>query len=69
MVNIGDVVSVPLGETKRDPDGLLLLWNPTAPKGSAVWTVDADGASLKVEEAAKCPSIDDIVSAMDAGRD
>lgn len=69
QVNIGDVVSVPFGDTKRDPDGLLLLWNPTAPKGNAVWTIDADGAALKVEQAAKCPSIDDIVSATDAGRD
>jgi hypothetical protein len=69
LVNIGDVVSVPFANTKRDPDGLLLLWNPTAPKGRPVWTVDADGASLKVEEAAKCPTVDEIVSATDAGKD
>jgi hypothetical protein len=69
VVNIGDVVSVPLGDTKRDPDGLLLLWNPTAPKGSPVWTVDADGASLKVEEPAKCPTVDEILAGMDAGKD
>lgn len=73
--NVGDVVTVAI-DPARDPDGAVFRWSlPAVPKGpamrssSGVWTVDADGATLKVDDAAKCPSLDDIVSSMDAGKD
>lgn len=59
-LHIGDVVSVPLKDTKRDPDGVLLKEKQ---ESEIAWVVDADGASVKVESPAVCPSIEQIVAA------
>lgn len=66
-LHIGDVVSVPLKEAKRDPDGVLLKEKP-AGSGAAAWVVDADAATLKVESPAKCPSVEEIVAAASANK-
>jgi len=62
-VNVGDVVSVPLANTKRDPDGVLLK-NVGTKTGAGSWLVDADGASLTVDSAATCPSVAEIQTAI-----
>ena len=63
-LNIGDVVSVPLADTRRDPDGVLHK-NVTAKV--PLWTADADAATVTVDSAAKCPSLDEIQSAVGDG--
>jgi len=63
VVNAGDLVSVPLAGTKRDPDGVLLKTNPVKNGG---WVVDADGPSLTVDAAATCPSMDEVLAALGA---
>lgn len=59
--NVGDVVSVPLAGTKRDPDGVLFK-NVTGKTGG--WVVDADAATLTVDSAATCPSTEEIQAAI-----
>jgi hypothetical protein len=54
-VNIGDVVSAPLADAKRDPDGVLSKdFGSKAP----VWTIDADGATVSVDVAITRPAAD-----------
>ena len=60
-VNAGDLVSVPLAGTKRDPDGVLFKSNPMKNGG---WIVDADAASLTVDAAATCPSMDEVLASL-----
>jgi hypothetical protein len=60
-VNVGDLVSVPLANTKRDPDGVLLKNVAGNNKG---WVIDADAGSLTVDAAATCPSMADILAAL-----
>lgn len=60
-VNSGDVVSVPLADAKRDPDGVLFK---TAGTRNAAWIVDADAASVTVDAAATCPSIAEILASL-----
>jgi hypothetical protein len=69
-INIGDVVSVPLRDARRDPDGVLLKWDGGAalrvPKGAPLrWTLDADGQNVRVEQAAVCPTRDEIRTALE----
>jgi hypothetical protein len=59
-INIGDVVSAPLADVKRDPDGV--LFKDVASKTPA-WTVDADGPTVTVDVAANCPTADEILAA------
>jgi hypothetical protein len=58
--HIGDVVSVPLKDTKRDPSGVLFkeVWDRTDH-----WVVSADPASVTIDVPATCPTIDEIVAA------
>jgi hypothetical protein len=64
-LNVGDLVSVPLAGTKRDPDGVLFK-SFGAKSGS--WTVDADGATLTVDSAMACPSVAEMLgTTVDAG--
>jgi hypothetical protein len=64
-VNVGDVVSVPLANTKRDPEGVLFK-NVASKDGG--WVVDADGSTLTVDAPATCPALDQIVATLtDAG--
>lgn len=67
-INIGDVVSAPLDGMRRDPDGVLLKWSQPggrkAAKAELAWTVDADGAALRVERRAACPTADEIAAAL-----
>ena len=64
-VNVGDVVSVPLANTRRDPDGV--LFKNVSSKSSG-WVVDADGPTLTVDTAATCPTLDEVAAAVaDAG--
>jgi hypothetical protein len=60
-VNVGDVVSVPLAGTRRDPDGVLFK-NVGGKAGG--WVVDADAATLTTDVAATCPSMQDIQAAI-----
>lgn len=64
-LNVGDEVSVPLADTHRDPDGVLI--RIPQPGSEAVWTVDADVATLRVDRAAKCPRVEEITSALGKG--
>lgn len=59
-INIGDVVSAPLVDVKRDPDGV--LFKDVASK-TPLWTVDADGSTVTVDVAASCPTADEILVA------
>ncbi len=61
-INAGDLVSVPVAGTKRDPDGV--LFKNFGDKNVAGWVVDADGAALTVDAAATCPSTADILAAV-----
>lgn len=79
-VNVGDLVSVPLADVKRDPDGVLLRVPVTqrastprstrssedagGPKGRFVWMIDADWSSATVEQPVSCPSIDEVLSSI-----
>lgn len=58
--HIGDVVSIPLKDTKRDPNGVLFkeVWNY-----ADHWVVSADPASVTVDLPATCPTVDEIVAA------
>lgn len=60
-INTGDLVSVPLAATKRDPDGVLFKHDP---RNKGDWVVDADAASLTVDAAAICPSMDEILASV-----
>jgi len=60
-VNVGDLVSVPLAGTKRDPDGVLFK---TVADKNPTWIIDADGAAFTIDAAATCPSVADIVTAV-----
>lgn len=61
VLHIGDIVSVPLRDSNRDPNGVLAK----EPRGrdGPTWVVDADGATVKVDNAAKCPAVAEIVAA------
>ena len=59
-VNIGDLISVPLKDTKADPDGVLV-------KGGESWVVHAAGSALTVDEHASCPSVEEILAAVQGG--
>ncbi len=63
-INTGDLVSVPLAATKRDPDGVLFKHDP---RNKGDWVVDADAASLTVDAAATCPSMDEILASVGNG--
>lgn len=52
-INVGDVVSVPLANQHRDPEGVLY-------KEKGVWVVDADAKDIAIETKAVCPSLDEI---------
>jgi hypothetical protein len=58
--HIGDVVSVPLKDTKRDPSGVLFkeVWD-----NADHWVVSADPATVTLDAPATCPSVDEIVAA------
>jgi hypothetical protein len=57
-VNTGDIVSLPLANTRR-PEGVLLK---TMGDEELRWTIDGDGSSLTIDKAAICPSVSDILS-------
>ena len=59
--HIGDVISVPLRGADRDPNGVLS--REPAGRKPGWWVVDADGSTLKVETAAKCPTVAEVVAA------
>jgi hypothetical protein len=59
-INVGDVVSVPLLDVKRDPNGVL---SKNVASKAPVWTLDADGSTLRVDVAASCPTTDEILAA------
>jgi hypothetical protein len=61
-VNVGDLVSVPVASTRRDPDGVLFKNVGGTPKG---WVIDADAASLTVDSAATCPSMAEILTSLE----
>ena len=63
-LNVGDVISVPLAGTKRDPDGVLFK-NVTGRSGG--WTVDAEGSMVAIDAAASCPTVEQIVTAASSG--
>lgn len=70
-INVGDLVSVPLRDARRDPDGVLLKWDGGSAfrKGKVAalrWTVDSDGKSVKIEQAAACPASSEIRAALQA---
>ena len=56
--NVGDLLSVPLKDAKRDPNGV--LWKDIS---GGRWVVDAEVATVKVDDNATCPTIDEILSA------
>jgi len=58
--HIGDVVSVPLKDVKRDPSGVLFkeVWD-----NADHWVVSADPATVTVDVPATCPTVDEIVAA------
>lgn len=58
--HIGDVVSVPLKDTKRDPSGV--LFKEVRDNGDH-WVVSADPASVTIDVPATCPTVDEIVAA------
>ena len=58
-INAGDEISVPLADTHRDPDGVLFR---VTERAEARWTVDADAAFVKIDAAAKCPSVEEILA-------
>lgn len=63
-VNVGDVISVPLAESKvADP---VLSKGTQGNKGDTylAWTVAADGASIKVESQAACPTVEELVASV-----
>lgn len=53
--NVGDVVSVPLANVNRDPNGV--LW-----KSDGTWVVDADATTLTRDALATCPTTDEILA-------
>jgi hypothetical protein len=63
ILNIGDVVSVPLRDAHRPAAPVLGLGERGTSKTSA-WTVDADATTAKVEETAICPTPAEITSAV-----
>jgi hypothetical protein len=58
-INVGDVVSVPLAGVRRDPDGVLFKRVTGKNVG---WIVDTDGAMLKVDVPAACPTLQEILA-------
>ncbi|MFI5301726.1 MAG: hypothetical protein ACHREM_26860 [Polyangiales bacterium] len=60
MVNIGDVVSVPLAGAKVDPEGVL---SKSVGSKAAHWTVAAVGSTVRIDLPASCPTVDEILSA------
>jgi hypothetical protein len=62
QLHVGDLVSVPFRDTNREPDGVLSKAGTAL--GRAAWVVDADGSALRVDAAAKCPTVEEIVSAL-----
>ncbi len=60
MVNIGDILSVPLRDAHRDPMGVLYKEEY---KGTPYWVVTADATKVNVDQAATCPSRTEILEA------
>lgn len=78
-VNVGDLISVPLADVRREPDGVLLRVptqrssttrssyssdDSAASRGRFVWMVDADWSTATVDASASCPSTDEVLSAI-----
>ena len=63
-IHVGDIVSVPLAGTKRDPTGVLSKADVSRVTEKVnAWVVDADAASVVVDHAAVCPSTEEILAA------
>ena len=62
-VHKGDVISVPLKGSRREPDGVLQKKDGRVDgRTRKVWVLDADASTLQVDEPATCPSRDDILA-------
>ena len=59
-LHVGDLVSAPLKNMGGEPEGVL---HKTSTRDGHVWTVDVDGRYMTVDNAAKCPSVDEIIEA------
>jgi hypothetical protein len=63
-VHVGDVVSVPLAGVKRDPSAVLSLADVARVSEKVrTWLIDADAASVVVDQHALGPSTDEILTA------
>jgi hypothetical protein len=62
-VHKGDVISVPLKGTQREPDGLLRKKDGRVDgRTRKVWVIDADASAVQVDEPATCPSREAILA-------
>ena len=60
-LNVGDVISAPLAETRRDPDGVLSRQRLAAKKAE-MWVLDAAANDVVIDVPASCPSIQDVLT-------
>jgi hypothetical protein len=62
VLHRGDIVSVPLRDGPGGSKGVLFKARRTS-SSEMVWMVEVDGAEVRLDEAATCPSTAEIVAA------